>query len=292
MENNLTKIYREIANFGIKYTKNNKRYNVDHSMLCDRCRNIIIDVHYGHPISEYDLCQECYNELTSKNIIKKIGTNSDQKTYDHLYKIIIIGDSNVGKTNLINRWIKNEFCERSIPTIGVEFVIKVVEYRGKKIKLQIWDTAGQDRYKTILSSYYKESHGVILVYDINNKKTFDNLDQWYSHLIEHTGRIPAILVGNKNDLMLSRQVSIEEAKKFADKINISFFEISVLQNININEVFSDIIIKVYNYNTCTNTNTITMENNINLIKNNTNNSYSNSTSINMFDIKNNCCVLL
>ena len=128
-------------------------------------------------------------------------SNEDEGDYDVLLKLVMIGDSGVGKTNILSRYLNNEFSLTSKATVGVEFGSTIVKKNGKLIKLQIWDTAGQERYKSITSAYYKGAKGAFVVYDITNKKTFKNIDKWIVELKANGNQdILVILIGNKLDL--------------------------------------------------------------------------------------------
>lgn len=132
--------------------------------------------------------------------------------------MVLIGDSGVGKSNLLLRFTKNDFLMESKSTIGVEFATRTLKVAGKTIKAQIWDTAGQERYRAITSAYYRGAVGALLVYDITKKQTFDNTERWLSELREHADDdIVILLVGNKSDLRHIRAVSTEEGSAFAGK---------------------------------------------------------------------------
>lgn len=118
--------------------------------------------------------------------------------YDYLFKILLIGNSGVGKSSLLLRFADDTFTDNFMPTIGVDFKIRTLEVDGRTIKLQIWDTAGQERFKTITSSYYKGAHGIIVVYDITDKESFKNIDTWMTEVEKHASdNVSRILVGNK-----------------------------------------------------------------------------------------------
>ena len=157
---------------------------------------------------------------------------------DLVFKILIIGDSSVGKSNILLRFSDNIFHDTFLPTIGVDFKIKTVVHGGKNIKLNIWDTAGQERFKTITSAYYKGSHGIILVYDITDRDSFNNITSWIGETKKHAGPgIMRILVGNKADLNDARKVSHKEGAEFAEREKMLFFETSAKAKINIEETF-------------------------------------------------------
>ena len=131
-----------------------------------------------------------------------------QKSYDLLFKLLLIGDSGVGKTSLLLGYSDNNFNNNFIPTIGIDFKIKTIELHGKKIKLQIWDTAGQERFISITTSYYRGAMGIMLVYDVTNSKSFDNISKWLRNIQEHSNPdVEKIILGNKCDMEDRRVVS-------------------------------------------------------------------------------------
>lgn len=159
--------------------------------------------------------------------------------YDYLFKILLIGNSGVGKSSLLLRFADDTFTDNFMPTIGVDFKIRTLEVDGRTIKLQIWDTAGQERFKTITSSYYKGAHGIIVVYDITDKESFKNIDNWMNEVEKHASdNVSRILVGNKCDLDESRQVTTDEGKELADQYNIRFMETSAKESANVEEAFT------------------------------------------------------
>ena len=171
---------------------------------------------------------------------------SENKNYDVLFKIILIGDSSVGKTNILSRFIRNEFDENSKSTIGVEFGTKNFNLNDKIIKAQIWDTAGQERYRSITSVYYKGAQGCLLVYDITKKTSFENIDKWISDL-KNSGdeNLSIILIGNKCDLENERKVTKEEAKEKAQFYKLAFIETSALNGTNIEKAFELLLNDIY-----------------------------------------------
>jgi Ras-related protein Rab-11A len=135
--------------------------------------------------------------------------------------VVLIGDSGVGKSNLLSRFTRNEFNLDSKSTIGVEFATRSIQVDTKTIKAQIWDTAGQERYRAITSAYYRGAVGALLVYDISKQQTFENVTRWLKELRDHAdSNIVIMLVGNKSDLRHLRAVPTEEAKAFASKLEI------------------------------------------------------------------------
>ena len=166
--------------------------------------------------------------------------------YDFLMKLILVGDSGVGKTNILSKYLKNNFDPDSKATVGVEFGTKNIEIDNKKIKVQIWDTAGQERYKSITSTYYKGAKGAFIVYDITRKSTFDNIDKWIGDLKNNGDENMIVyLVGNKSDLNDMREIRKDEAMTKSEKYNIAFSETSALYGDNIHKIFQDLMEKVY-----------------------------------------------
>ncbi|NP_001296630.1 ras-related protein Rab-10-like [Hydra vulgaris] len=161
-----------------------------------------------------------------------------KKAYDYLFKLLLIGDSGVGKTCLLFRFSDDAFNTTFISTIGIDFKIKTVEVDGKKIKLQIWDTAGQERFHTITTSYYRGAMGIMLVYDITQEKTFDNIAKWLRNIDEHASEgVERMILGNKCDMNDKRMASKEKGEGIAREHNIKFYETSAKDNICVEEAF-------------------------------------------------------
>eukprot|EP00768_Dysnectes_brevis_P001590 gnl/Dysnectes_brevis/1424_a1613_3664.p1 GENE.gnl/Dysnectes_brevis/1424_a1613_3664~~gnl/Dysnectes_brevis/1424_a1613_3664.p1 ORF type:complete len:217 (-),score=45.73 gnl/Dysnectes_brevis/1424_a1613_3664:115-720(-) len=159
-------------------------------------------------------------------------------SFDYLFKILLIGDSGVGKSCLLHRFADDSFIESYITTIGVDFKIRTVNIDGKSIKLQIWDTAGQERFKTITTTYYRGAHGVVLVYDITDDSTFKNIPQWLGDVEKFaSAKIKTLLVGNKLDREDQRQVDHSTGKAFADQCECPFIETSAKDAANVDEAF-------------------------------------------------------
>ena len=167
-----------------------------------------------------------------------------------LYKILLLGDSSVGKTCFLMRYTDNTFQEIHMSTIGLDYKLKNVQLDdGKLVKIQIWDTAGQDRFRSITKNYYKGAHGIILIYDITNKKSFENVRTWINQIKEEVSeKVSIILVGNKIDDEEHRVVATEDGEKIAKELGLMFFECSAKSGVNIDSTFNELVKKtVENY---------------------------------------------
>lgn len=165
------------------------------------------------------------------------ASSGNGKSYDSIMKILLIGDSGVGKSCLLVRFVDDKFNPSFITTIGIDFKIKTVDINGKKIKLQLWDTAGQERFRTITTAYYRGAMGIILVYDVTDERTFSNIRQWFKTVNEHANDdAQLLLVGNKSD-MDTRTVTYEQGEALAKELGIPFIESSAKNDENVNEIF-------------------------------------------------------
>ncbi|KAM6564816.1 hypothetical protein CsatB_024814 [Cannabis sativa] len=172
---------------------------------------------------------------------------AEEQGEEYLFKIVLIGDSAVGKSNLLSRFATNQFDPTSKATIGVEFQTQVVDIDGKEIKAQIWDTAGQERFRAVTSAYYRGAVGALVVYDITRKSTFESVKRWLDELTTHCDTTVArMLVGNKCDLENLRDVSVDEAKSFAEEEGLFFMETSALESTNVQQAFETVIKDIYN----------------------------------------------
>eukprot|EP00794_Sanderia_malayensis_P004732 gene4732-5355_t len=161
-----------------------------------------------------------------------------KKAYDYLFKLLLIGDSGVGKTCLLFRFSDDAFNTTFISTIGIDFKIKTVEVDGKRVKLQIWDTAGQERFHTITTSYYRGAMGIMLVYDIMDEKSFDNIAKWLRNIDEHASEgVERMILGNKCDMENKRMVTKSKGEAIAREHGIKFFETSAKENVNVEDAF-------------------------------------------------------
>jgi len=171
---------------------------------------------------------------------------TEGSNYDYLFKVVLIGDSGVGKSNLLSRFTRNEFNLESKSTIGVEFATRSIDVDGKTVKAQIWDTAGQERYRAITSAYYRGAVGALLVYDIAKHATYVNVTRWLKELRDHAdSNIVIMLVGNKSDLKHLRAVPTDEAKSFSTENGLSFIETSALDASNVEGAFQTILTDIY-----------------------------------------------
>ncbi|XP_053743263.1 ras-related protein Rab-25b [Synchiropus splendidus] len=168
------------------------------------------------------------------------------EAYNFVFKVVLIGESGVGKSNLLSRFTKNEFNHDSRTTIGVEFSTRTIELDGLTVKAQIWDTAGLERYRAITSAYYRGAVGALLVYDITKHLTYESVERWLKELYEHAdAHIVVMLVGNKCDMESERAVPTEEAKDFADKKGILFLETSALLSTNVEAAFNNVLAEIH-----------------------------------------------
>ena len=170
----------------------------------------------------------------------------DYEQEDYKIKIIVVGDSGVGKTNLINRFASDKFDTNSKATIGVEFVYKTLKINKDVIKVEVWDTAGQERYRAITSSYYKGAKGAIIVYDITNEDSFNNVESWMNEVTKKGKTdMQFLLVGNKKDLINDRKVTEQKGIDKAKELNMNLFEASALEKTNVNEAFNYLVKEIY-----------------------------------------------
>lgn len=165
---------------------------------------------------------------------------------DYVFKVVLIGDSAVGKSQLLARFARNEFSVDSKATIGVEFQTKTLVIDHKTVKAQIWDTAGQERYRAVTSAYYRGAVGAMLVYDMTKRQSFDHIARWLEELRGHADKnIIIMLIGNKCDLASLRAVPVEDAKEFAERENLFFMETSALDSTNVETAFLTILTEIY-----------------------------------------------
>ena len=175
------------------------------------------------------------------------NNNNDYDNYDYIIKILMIGSTGVGKSSISTRFMESIFNKNTIQTIGVDLQVKTIQYNNKNIKIQLWDTAGHERFKSITSSYYRGGDCVILVFDLTRKESFDDLPFWINEVKTYGAEnIVFFLVGNKTDLINNREVEQSDIEDFIIKNKINFYlEVSAKDNININKIFEKLAIDIY-----------------------------------------------
>ncbi|XP_041976314.1 ras-related protein Rab-3 isoform X1 [Aricia agestis] len=185
-----------------------------------------------------------------KNIYCPMGGGGDPKwqketadqNFDYMFKLLIIGNSSVGKTSFLFRYADDSFTSAFVSTVGIDFKVKTVFRHDKRVKLQIWDTAGQERYRTITTAYYRGAMGFILMYDITNEESFNSVQDWVTQIKTYSwDNAQVILVGNKCDMEEERVVSQERGKQLADQLGVEFYETSAKENINVKTVFERLV---------------------------------------------------
>ncbi|XP_067930925.1 ras-related protein Rab-35-like [Watersipora subatra] len=177
---------------------------------------------------------------TSANLFRDLRQFGDAEEYDYIIKLVVIGDNGVGKTSLVYQYADHTFSESHITTLGIDYKRKIVDTNGKKCKLFIWDTAGQEQFRSITSTLYRGTHGVILVYDTQDICSFTNIPKWLQEVDKYCPDVPKILVGSKNDNPEEKEVPTRGARNFSKQEGIPLFEASAKKNTNVEQAFEKI----------------------------------------------------
>ena len=178
----------------------------------------------------------------------------DDENYDFIFKVLLLGNSDVGKSSLLLRYVDSIWNDAFVPTIGVDFKVKTLEINEKKVKMQIWDTAGQERFRTVVSTYFRGAHGILLLYDVTNRDSFKNLESWLIEIEKNAKeKVLKILIGNKCDLTDDRDITSDEGKAFALRNGMEFMETSAKMNTNVTEAFETLGKLMIEFNSKSNT---------------------------------------
>ena len=173
-----------------------------------------------------------------------------EEEYDFIFKVLLLGNSDVGKSSLLLRYVDGTWSDSFVPTIGVDFKIKTMEIESKKVKMQIWDTAGQERFRNVISSYFRGGHGILLIYDVTDRDSFKNLGNWLIEIEKNANKdVLKILIGNKCDLEEKRVITQKEGESFANSYGMKFFETSAKNDINVSEAFQMLARQLIEINT-------------------------------------------
>ena len=178
----------------------------------------------------------------------------DDENYDFIFKVLLLGNSDVGKSSLLLRYVDSVWNDAFVPTIGVDFKVKTLTINEKKVKMQIWDTAGQERFRTVVSTYFRWAHGILLLYDVTNRDSFKNLESWLIEIEKNAKeKVLKILIGNKCDLTDDREITSDEGKAFALRNGMEFMETSAKMNTNVSEAFETLGKLMIEFNSKSNT---------------------------------------
>ena len=178
----------------------------------------------------------------------------DDENYDFIFKVLLLGNSDVGKSSLLLRYVDSVWNDAFVPTIGVDFKVKTLTINEKKVKMQIWDTAGQERFRTVVSTYFRGAHGILLLYDVTNRDSFKNLESWLIEIEKNAKeKVLKILIGNKCDLTDDREIQSDEGKAFALRNGMEFMETSAKMNTNVSEAFETLGKLMIEFNSKSNT---------------------------------------
>ena len=189
----------------------------------------------------------------------------EDENYDFIFKVLLLGNSDVGKSSLLLRYVDSVWNDAFVPTIGVDFKVKTLTINEKKVKMQIWDTAGQERFRTVVSTYFRGAHGILLLYDVTNRDSFKNLESWLIEIEKNAKeKVLKILIGNKCDLTDDREIQSDEGKAFALRNGMEFMETSAKMNTNVTEAFETLGKLMIEFNSKSNTATQKKNENKNL----------------------------
>lgn len=165
--------------------------------------------------------------------------------YDHLYKLVLVGDSGIGKSSILQKYVKDDFSESYVSTIGVDFAVKTIDLNGKIIKLQVWDTAGQERFRTITHSYYRGAHGIIVVFDLTNIESFHNISNWLHEINLHAKEnVQILLVGTKSDRVNYRMITKDMIDNYVKTHDFIYIETSSKTGVGIDQIFTTMATRI------------------------------------------------
>ncbi|XP_077118019.1 ras-related protein Rab-3D [Ranitomeya variabilis] len=180
--------------------------------------------------------------MASANDTRQPQKDAADQNFDYMFKLLIIGNSSVGKTSFLFRYADDSFTSAFVSTVGIDFKVKTVYRNEKRVKLQIWDTAGQERYRTITTAYYRGAMGFLLMYDISNMDSFNAVQDWATQIKTYSwDNAQVLLVGNKCDLEDDRVIPAEDGRRLAEELGFEFFEASAKENINVKQVFERLV---------------------------------------------------
>uniref|UniRef100_A0A0K0E4U5 Ras-related protein Rab-3 n=1 Tax=Strongyloides stercoralis TaxID=6248 RepID=A0A0K0E4U5_STRER len=211
--------------------------------LFDQATQIDSDIKQYHALSlpAHIIMAHTNAVATSGSGAPATGGQGDN-SFDYMFKLLIIGNSSVGKTSFLFRYCDDSFTSAFVSTVGIDFKVKQVVRGDKKVKLQIWDTAGQERYRTITTAYYRGAMGFILMYDITNEESFNSVQDWCTQIKTYSWEnAQVVLVGNKCDMEMERVVSTERGRQLADQLGLEFFETSAKTSQNVKNVFDKLV---------------------------------------------------
>ncbi|XP_045695869.1 ras-related protein Rab-3C isoform X2 [Phyllostomus hastatus] len=185
---------------------------------------------------------ELYAKMASAQDARAGQKDSSDQNFDYMFKLLIIGNSSVGKTSFLFRYADDSFTSAFVSTVGIDFKVKTVFRNEKRIKLQIWDTAGQERYRTITTAYYRGAMGFVLMYDVTNEGSFTAVQDWSTQIKTYSwDNAQVILVGNKCDMEDERVVSTERGRRLGEQLGFEFFETSAKDNVNVKQTFERLV---------------------------------------------------